>query len=102
MMDRDISPVKRNPPGKFVGVRQKLIIINFYKNLMFEQQNIEESKKMKYKDIIKTISKTSGVGQRTVGSTLAEYKTKGTISSPNKKKEEDSDRKIRRFWPKRH
>lgn len=53
---------------------------------MLEQQNKEDSHKMKYKDIIKTISKTSGVGLRTVGCTLAEYKTKGTISSPNKTK----------------
>lgn len=32
------------------------------------------------------ISKSSGIGQRTVQTTLAEYKTKGTVSSPNKKK----------------
>lgn len=32
------------------------------------------------------ISKSSGIGQRTIQTTLAEYKTKGTVSSPNKKK----------------
>ncbi|XP_025202892.1 uncharacterized protein LOC112599971 [Melanaphis sacchari] len=39
---------------------------------------------MKYKDLIKKISKTSGVGQKTVERTLAEYKAKGIVSSPNK------------------
>ncbi|XP_025194217.1 uncharacterized protein LOC112593853 [Melanaphis sacchari] len=62
----DTSPVKRNRPGRFVGVRQKEIIINFYKNLMFEQQTAEEDKKLKYKEIVKTLSKMSGVGQKTV------------------------------------
>jgi len=32
------------------------------------------------------ISKATGIGQRTVQTTLAEYKNKGTVSSPNKKK----------------
>jgi len=32
------------------------------------------------------ISKSTGIGQRTVQTTLAEYKNKGTVSSPNKKK----------------
>lgn len=32
------------------------------------------------------ISKSSGIDQRTIQTTLAEYKNKGTVSSPNKKK----------------
>lgn len=32
------------------------------------------------------ISKASGIGQRTIQTTLAEYKKEGTVSSPNKKK----------------
>ncbi|KAL4082907.1 hypothetical protein QTP88_029561 [Uroleucon formosanum] len=107
----DISPVKRNPSGKFVGTQKKEIIVNFYKNLMLEQQNLEASQKIKYKDLIKKISITSGVGQKTVERTLAEYKAKGIVSSPNKKKirktvidkTEDFDQnairqKVHNFW----
>lgn len=32
------------------------------------------------------ISKASGIGQQTIQTTLVEYKNKGTVSSPNKKK----------------
>jgi len=57
------------------------------------------------------ISKSSGIGQRTIQTTLAEYKKEGTVSSPNKKKirptilekVDDFDkhairRKIHGFW----
>lgn len=57
------------------------------------------------------ISKSSGIGQRTIQTTLAEYKKEGTVSSPNKKKlrftildkVDDFDknairRKIHSFW----
>lgn len=64
----------------FVDIRQKKIIDNFYKNLMLEQQNIDESHKMKYKDVIKTVLKTSGIGQKTVEHTLSEYKNKAKSS----------------------
>lgn len=53
---------------------------------MFEQQSAEENKKLKYKEIVQRTSKMSGIGLKTVERTLAEYKTKGTISSPNKRK----------------
>lgn len=36
--------------------------------------------------MILDISKTTGVGQRTISTTLSEYKKQGTVSSPNKKK----------------
>lgn len=78
---------------------------------MLEQQNLEVSQKMKYKYLIKKISITSGVGQKTVERTLAEYKAKGIVSSPNKKKirktvidkTEDFDKnaiiqKVHNFW----
>jgi len=78
---------------------------------MLEQQNTEVSQKMNYKEIIKKISKTSGVGQKTVERTLSEYKAKGTVSLPNKKKvrktvidkTEDFDQnairqKVHNFW----
>ncbi|KAL4104360.1 hypothetical protein QTP88_019661 [Uroleucon formosanum] len=68
-------------PENFVGIQKKEIIVNFYKNLMLEQQNLEASQKLKYKDLIKKISITSGVGQKTVERTLAEYKAKGETST---------------------
>lgn len=53
---------------------------------MQEQQAIKKNKKLKYKDIIKKISEMSGLRLKTVERTLAEYKTKETVSSVNKKK----------------
>lgn len=66
---------------------------------------------MNYREMIIEISKSSGIGQRTVQTTLSEYKNKGTVSSPNRKKTrptiiekvDDSDksairRKIHSFW----
>lgn len=56
---------------------------------MLEQQAIEENKKyyfLKYKQIIKKILKMSGLRLKTVERMLAEYKTKETVSSSNKKK----------------
>lgn len=60
------------------------------------------------------MSKQSGIGQRTIQTTLAEYKKAGTVSSPNKKKirlsilqkVDDFDKnairqKIHGFWLKR-
>lgn len=57
------------------------------------------------------ISKSSGIGQRTIQTTLSEYKKQGTVSSPNKKKTrptilqkiDDFDKnvirqKIHNFW----
>ena len=60
------------------------MIINLYKSKMLEQANAPE--KMKYVDLIKLMSKEIGIGQRTISTTLSEYKNKGTVSSPNKKK----------------
>jgi len=64
--------------------------------------------------MIVSVSKTTGIGQRTVQITLAEYKKEGTVSSPNKKrvkptifeKVDEFDKnairqKIHDFWRKR-
>lgn len=51
---------------------------------MLEQANAPE--KMKYVDLVKSMSKEIGIGQRTISTTLSEYKNNGTFSSPNKKK----------------
>ncbi|KAL4136445.1 hypothetical protein QTP88_007993 [Uroleucon formosanum] len=82
----DVSPSKKNPRGKFVGTDQKQIIINMYKDKVKQQLENPDSPKLTYRQMLLEISKSSGIGQRTVQTTLAEYKTKGTVSSPNKKK----------------
>ncbi|KAL4155970.1 hypothetical protein QTP88_000005 [Uroleucon formosanum] len=82
----DVSPSKKNPRGKFVGTDQKQIIINMYKDKIKQQLENPDSPKLTYRQMLLEISKSSGIGQRTVQTTLAEYKTKGTVSSPNKKK----------------
>jgi len=64
--------------------------------------------------MIVAVSKTTGIGQRTVQTTLAEYKKEGTVSSPNQKrvkptiiqKVDEFDKnairqKIHDFWRKR-
>ncbi|KAL4156027.1 hypothetical protein QTP88_000062 [Uroleucon formosanum] len=82
----DVSPSKKNPRGKFVGTDQKQIIINMYKDKVKQQLENPDSPKLTYRQMLLEISKSSGIGQRTVQTTLTEYKTKGTVSSPNKKK----------------
>ncbi|CAI6346881.1 unnamed protein product [Macrosiphum euphorbiae] len=82
----DISPSKKNPRGKFVGTGQKQIIINLYKEKIKQQEENPDSPQLTYRQMLLEISKSSGIGQRTIQTTLAEYKKKGTVSSPNKKK----------------
>lgn len=53
---------------------------------MLEQQNIEESQNMKYKDIIKTISKMSGIGQKQWNVHWQKTKQKVQFHSQIKKK----------------
>ncbi|XP_050065887.1 uncharacterized protein LOC126554940 [Aphis gossypii] len=107
----DTSPMKRNPRGKFIGSRQKLMIVNLYKAKMAQQKNAD-GPKLKAKEIIKIISEESGIGQRTVSITLSEYRNKGSVSSPNKtkvqptvtEKVEDFDlirKKVHEFWHRR-
>ncbi|KAE9523362.1 hypothetical protein AGLY_016310 [Aphis glycines] len=80
------SPKKKNPCGKFIGTGQKQIIINLYKDEVNQQLENPESPRLNYRQMVLKISKASGIGQRTIQTTLAEYKNKGTVSSPNKKK----------------
>lgn len=88
------------------------MIVNFYKSKMLEQANAPE--KMKYVDLVKLMSKEIGIGQRTISTTLSEYKNNGTVSSPNKikvrltitDKIDDFDKnairqKIHGFWVRR-
>lgn len=91
-----------------------MMIINIYKTKLARQANSPEAQKSKYKDLIKSISEETGIGQRTVITTLSAYKTKGTVASPNKKKirptivekVDDFDKnairlKIHQFWLRR-
>jgi len=54
------------------------MIINLYKDLM------ERDPKIKYIDMIDTLSKSSGIGQSTIKKTLAEYRQTGIVKSPTK------------------
>ncbi|KAL4101220.1 hypothetical protein QTP88_021240 [Uroleucon formosanum] len=82
----NISSAKKNPRGKFVGTAQKTIIINVYKDKIKQQLDNPEMPKLSFRDLIVAISRTTGIGQRTIQTTLGEYKKEGTVSSPNKRK----------------
>ncbi|XP_060878094.1 uncharacterized protein LOC132950594 [Metopolophium dirhodum] len=110
----DVSPAKKNPRGKLIGTGQKQIIINVYKDKVTQQLENPEMPKLSYREMIIEVSKTTGIGQRTVQTTLSEYKKEGTVSSPNKKrvkmtildKVDEFDKnairqKIHSFWRKR-
>lgn len=56
------------------------MIINLYKAKKLQQPDI------KYKELMASISSDSGIGLRTVKSTISEYKNTGECKSPNKTK----------------
>jgi hypothetical protein len=62
------------------------MIINFYKRIIQRQIENPDSPRLKYKEMIEEISKSCGIGRRTIITTLSEYKNRGTVTSPNKKK----------------
>jgi len=81
---------------------------------MTEQATLPVQRHLKYIDLIKSMSQEIGIGQRTITTTLSEYRRKGTITSPNRKKlrpkltdkvnESDKNairRKIHEFWHRR-
>ncbi|XP_060846761.1 uncharacterized protein LOC132926422 [Rhopalosiphum padi] len=82
----NISTPIKNPRGKFVGTAQKKIIINVYKDKMKQQLDNPEMPKLSFRDLIVSISRTTGIGQRTIQTILGEYKKEGIVSSPNKRK----------------
>lgn len=57
-----------------------------YKDKVKQQLEVPDSPRLTYRQILFDISKSSGIGQRTIQTTLSEYKKQGTVSSPNKKK----------------
>ncbi|XP_008183387.1 uncharacterized protein LOC103309534 [Acyrthosiphon pisum] len=75
-----LTPVKKNPCGKFIGSRQKQMIINLYKSKIAEQPSI------KVKEMVKLLSKNTGIGQKTIQTTIADYKNSKPIQSPSKQK----------------
>ncbi|XP_060849072.1 uncharacterized protein LOC132928436 [Rhopalosiphum padi] len=81
-----VSPSKKNPCGKFIGTGQRKIIVNLYKKIVKHQLENPDSPRMTLREMIVDISKSSGIGQRSVQNILSEYKNQGTITSPNKKK----------------
>lgn len=79
----DESVPTKNPPGKFIGIGQKKIIVSLYKDLLKKQHENPDRPRLNFKQTIIEISKSSGIGQRTIQATLSEYKNHGTFSSPN-------------------
>ncbi|KAE9523849.1 hypothetical protein AGLY_015737 [Aphis glycines] len=103
-----ISPKKKNPKGKYIYSRQKIMVINLYKDILMKSPDI------KYEDLVTDLSKALGLGRETISKTIAEYRRTNTVSSPNKKrvkqslfdKIDDLDRnglrqKIHSFWLRR-
>jgi len=81
---------------------------------MTEQATLPVQQHLKYIDLIKLMSHEIGIGQRTISTTLSEYRRKGTITSPNRKKVRPKltdkvnesgknaiRRKIHEFWHRR-
>lgn len=48
---------------------------------MIEQADLPADLRLKYKELIKHISKFLGIGQCTISTTMSEYKNKETVSS---------------------
>ncbi|KAL4085236.1 hypothetical protein QTP88_027095 [Uroleucon formosanum] len=103
--DDTISPQRRNVPGKVILSRQKMMIVNLYKDLKIKHPD------MQYRVMIAEMSKTLGIGLNSVRTTISEYKSTGTVKSPNKKRSkkclfdkiDDLDRnalrqKVHSFW----
>ncbi|XP_017881575.1 uncharacterized protein LOC108625801 [Ceratina calcarata] len=75
-----VPPPKKNPSGKFVESSQKMKIINLYKDIKTRNPGI------KYKPMLQVLSQQTGIGRLTISKTIAEYKSTGAVTSPNKKR----------------
>ncbi|VVC31060.1 Winged helix-turn-helix DNA-binding domain, partial [Cinara cedri] len=82
----DESPIIKNPSGKYIGSGQRKVVVNLYNALVKRQLENPDSPRLTFRQTIVEISKTTGLGPRTVQTTLSEYKNQGTVSSPNKKR----------------
>lgn len=65
---------------QFVSSRQREIIVYLFKDKKDKNPDI------RYADMIQEISDFTGIGRKTVVSTISQYKKNGTISSPNRKR----------------
>ncbi|KAL4097030.1 hypothetical protein QTP88_021870 [Uroleucon formosanum] len=110
----EVSPAEKNPRERLICTGQKQIIINVYKDKVTQQLENPEMPKLSYREMIIEVSKTTGIGQLMVQTTLAEYKKQGIVSSPDSKrvkmtildKVDEFDKnairqKIHSFWRKR-
>ncbi|KAL4092241.1 hypothetical protein QTP88_026775 [Uroleucon formosanum] len=82
--------------GKLSGT----IIINLYKKYLLQQPT------MRYIDIMMSLSNDTGIGLTAIKNTIQDYRQKGIVCSPNKKKTSDLSknvirRKIHEFWYRR-
>ncbi|XP_076294135.1 uncharacterized protein LOC143215683 [Lasioglossum baleicum] len=75
-----VSPLKRNPRGKHVLSGQKEVIINLYKQLKQENAGIT------YVAMVESLSQKTGIGKCTIKKAIAEYRSTGAVTSPNKKR----------------
>lgn len=57
-----------------------------YKDKLKQQLENPEMSKLSFRQMIVDISKTTGIGQRTIQNTLAEYRNEGSVTSTKKKK----------------
>ncbi|XP_015370672.1 PREDICTED: uncharacterized protein LOC107166498 [Diuraphis noxia] len=78
--DSTISPKRKNPNGKYVLSRQKIIIVNLHKDALSKNPDIN------YTDLYDNMSKATGIGYRTIKDTINEYRKTSTVKSPNKKR----------------
>ncbi|XP_025203827.1 uncharacterized protein LOC112600737 [Melanaphis sacchari] len=76
----EVEGCMRLQPEEFVSSRQKIIIVNIYKDIISNTPDI------KYLDIIKRIRELTGLGRDTVKNTISQYKTTKTVSSPNRRR----------------
>ncbi|CAI6370564.1 unnamed protein product [Macrosiphum euphorbiae] len=104
-VEENISPKRRNIPGKLIQSRQKTMIINMYKDMKLK------SPSKPYKKMMVEISNITGIGRNSIVSIISEYKKTGTVTSPNKTRNkkclfdriDDLDRnalrqKVHSFW----
>ncbi|CAI6376480.1 unnamed protein product [Macrosiphum euphorbiae] len=82
--DEVISPIRKNPKGKYVHSREKSIIVNMYKDTMMKTPGITCS------DMYNNLSKATGIGYDTIMKTIVDYKLRNTVTSPNTKRAKTS------------
>ncbi|CAI6374510.1 unnamed protein product [Macrosiphum euphorbiae] len=104
----DESPIIKYPSGKYIGSGQRKVVVILYNALVKRELENPDSPQLTFRQTIVDISKSTGLGQRTVQITLSEYKNQGTVLSPNKKRktpavvDENAIRQlIHNFWRRR-